>query len=157
MSTVCSFYFTLSCQAAVCFYLRICVCIRSPRVNPSGHMQTAVVSLQLAAHEAKGQLAQQFIHVVSLFRGFVRSRRRSLSTYERISKALSLREPLTVFESAFPKLAPPALSPVKMLPADSTFNRSLSQANKIQLSSSHSAPTCRIKSNIYRKEKLQDI
>lgn len=105
MSTVCPFFFTLSCQAVVCFYLRICVCIRSPEVNPSGHMQTAV-SLQLAAHKAKGQLAEQFIHVMSLFPGFIGSRGRSPSTYEGISKALSLREPLTVFESASPKLVP---------------------------------------------------
>lgn len=88
-----------------------CVCIRSPGVNPSGHMQTAVVSLQLAAHKTKGQLAEQFIRAMSLFSGSSGAEEghcQPMREYQRRSRSESLSQSLSLPLSNLPPAPQPS-------------------------------------------------
>lgn len=62
-------------------------------------MQTAVVSLQLAEHKAKGQLAEQFIRVISLFpgsSGAEEGHRQPMREYQSRSLSESLSQSLSL-------------------------------------------------------------
>ncbi len=74
-------------------------------------MQTAVVSLQLAEHKAKGQLAKQFIRVMYLSpgsSGAEEGHRQTMREYQSLSRSESLSQSLSLPLSNLPPASRPS-------------------------------------------------